>query len=301
MQEIDSPFSFPSQSFSSAAKGPTSPHVAPRKTGEDSSLVLESELTGHRVAVWSGEVATDEESASPLHANEDKIFLVQSGAIEFCVNGQIFLAKAGDVVFVPRGESHSLKGLESHEKNRLTLVLVAVEMEKFFTSSAEQFPALCESSKGCHVRSHSSPKCDVYGESVTIYLDTEATEGAYDLVLVESPRGSGPPAHIHAGEDELFLIVAGEFEFTLGKDKHLVSAGDVVWGPRHHVHTFRARSQEGAKMWILIMPGGLHQFFRDCASALAQDESPEILFAAGARYGVSFVFSRGGRGASFEC
>jgi quercetin dioxygenase-like cupin family protein len=52
----------------------------------------------------------------------------------------------------------------------------------------------------------------VVGDHYTVKCSGEDTGGAFTLIEVLVPPGSGPPPHIHRREDEMFYVLAGEFE-----------------------------------------------------------------------------------------
>jgi len=138
------------------------------------------------------------------------------------------------------------------------------------------------------VRSGQTP-LHVMGTSTTVLLRGSETDGKYSLIRIEGPRDAGPPVHIHRNEDELFLVEAGQVEFTLGENIVLAESGDVVWAPRGFAHTFRLAS-DGARIAVLMTPGGLDQFFVDCAlNELAGDVEPATVVALCEQYGMELL------------
>ncbi len=66
----------------------------------------------------------------------------------------------------------------------------------------------------------------------------EETGGAYAVLEQTIPAGHGPPLHVHRHETEIFYILDGKFEVTIGDQKIRATAGALVAGPR----VFRTRS-----------------------------------------------------------
>ena len=84
----------------------------------------------------------------------------------------------------------------------------------------------------------------VVGDLYTVKASGKDTGGAFALIEVMVPPGSGPPPHLHHREDEAFYIVEGEFEVHV--DQQRLSAGPGSWvqmakGSLHHFRTW-ARS-----------------------------------------------------------
>jgi Cupin domain len=64
---------------------------------------------------------------------------------------------------------------------------------------------------------------------VEILATRERTKGAFGIFRIEIAPQSGPPAHIHRGEDEFFYVLKGQFQFKLGEQ-----LGDAPAGALQH-------------------------------------------------------------------
>ncbi len=74
-----------------------------------------------------------------VHANEDEIFRILEGEMEFTVEGSTSLLRAGDTIFLPRQVPHSFKVVgEKHARAIITIVPSGIE-EMFVALS--QLPA----------------------------------------------------------------------------------------------------------------------------------------------------------------
>ena len=63
-----------------------------------------------------------------VHANEDEVFHLLEGEMEFEVGSQTVTLKAGDLIFLPRGVPHSFKVVgTAHAKTHLTVVPAGLE------------------------------------------------------------------------------------------------------------------------------------------------------------------------------
>ena len=74
-------------------------------------------------------------------------------------------------------------------------------------------------------------------------LSSGQTNGAMSIVDSWSPAGSGPPRHIHANEDETFVMLSGIN------------------------HTFKVTGNEPSRHLVILTPGGFEGFFADMAES----------------------------------
>lgn len=125
---------------------------------------------------------------------------------------------------------------------------------------------------------------------MTVKLTGADTGGALTLLETETPPNSGPPPHVHHREDEIFSILAGEFEFRLGDESFRAGPGSVVVAPRDIPHVFRNVSDQTGRLLILCQPAGFENFV--AASAGIDPAGPPDFprMAAIAReYGLEFL------------
>lgn len=108
------------------------------------------------------------------------------------------------------------------------------------------------------------------------------TNGEFCLFETKNEEGpmAGPPLHVHKHQDEVFMIMEGEFLFQVGNEKILATAGDVVFGPRTIPHTFYQKSKKAHMIFsynpagkmeaimtemVKLMPGNPQAFAKVCA------------------------------------
>ena len=89
----------------------------------------------------------------------------------------------------------------------------------------------------------------------------EETGGAYAVLEQTIPAGHGPPLHVHRHETEIFYILDGEFEVTIGDKKVHATAGALVAGPRGIPHTFRNIGTQEAHLLLTVIPGRFANYF----------------------------------------
>ncbi|PJE35872.1 cupin domain-containing protein [Pseudooceanicola lipolyticus] len=97
-------------------------------------------------------------------------------------------------------------------------------------------------------------------------LTTEQSGGAMSIVDSWSPAGSGPPRHIHAGEDETFVVITGTCKVWIAGEERLAGPGESVFIPRGIEHTFKVVGDEPSRHLVILTPGGFEGFFADMAA-----------------------------------
>lgn len=115
----------------------------------------------------------------------------------------------------------------------------------------------------------------------------EQTDGALTALETDIPPGTGPPLHVHAGQDEAWWVVHGAVRFRIGDDISHVSAGGFVWVPRGVPHAFRNDEETPARLLILFTPAGMEPFFD--AMAAPTTITPADFARLGADVGMTVV------------
>jgi len=108
---------------------------------------------------------------------------------------------------------------------------------------------------------------------ITVKAGPDETGNAFSQFVVDDPRGSAPPLHVHHNEDEAFYILEGEVTFFVGGERIDVGAGDYVFGSRGVPHAYLVRS-ERAKMLVTISPSGSEQLFVSLGVPVTSAEPP---------------------------
>jgi mannose-6-phosphate isomerase-like protein (cupin superfamily) len=100
-----------------------------------------------------------------------------------------------------------------------------------------------------------------FGDTYSIKLTSQLTNGSLGLIEAPVPPGGGPVAHTHAHEDEIWYLISGELEFLSGDQTCNAGPGDVVFIPRTVRHRFRNLGVDYVKMLFLFTPGGSENIF----------------------------------------
>jgi len=64
-----------------------------------------------------------------------------------------------------------------------------------------------------------------FGLDMKVLLTTEATGGAISVIMGWHKPGEGPPDHVHFNQEEMFFIVEGTYELTVGDQTSTADPG----------------------------------------------------------------------------
>src|ERR1700686_3489940 len=113
----------------------------------------------------------------------------------------------------------------------------------------------------------------VVGDTYTILLTGDDTNGRFCLIDMHVPPGGGPPPHRHDFE-ETFVILEGELELSFRGSKSMARAGDTVNIPANAPHQFHNSSQNAVRMLCLCSPAGQEKFFLEVGVPVATRTTP---------------------------
>lgn len=121
-------------------------------------------------------------------------------------------------------------------------------------------------------------------------LTKEATNGAMSIVDSTTPAGEGPPRHVHAAEDEVFVVLTGEIEIWIEGDLCRLGPGESGFIPRGKEHTFRVCSDTPSRHLVILTPGGFEGFFYESADRdLKIPMDMPAIIEAGSRFNLTFT------------
>jgi quercetin dioxygenase-like cupin family protein len=66
--------------------------------------------------------------------------------------------------------------------------------------------------------------------------------------------GQAHPAHVHADQDKLYYVLAGEGEAQVGEETHAVRAGDLVLAAAGVPHGMKNTGQEPLSVLVVFGP-----------------------------------------------
>jgi quercetin dioxygenase-like cupin family protein len=89
-----------------------------------------------------------------------------------------------------------------------------------------------------------------------IYVTKEQSGGSIGLLKQIIAPKSGPPLHVHPGEDEFFYVLKGTFKLQVGDQIKEAAVGSMMFVPRGVAHTFQNAGSEPGEFLVGVMPGG---------------------------------------------
>lgn len=129
----------------------------------------------------------------------------------------------------------------------------------------------------------------VFGLDLKVLLTTEATGGAVSVLMGWHKPGEGPSDHVHFSQEEMFFIVEGTYELTVGDQTTTAGPGTVVFIPRNVVHRFKNVGKTMACILDWSLPGGQDHYFRAMAElAPGNDFAGEKMAAINKKFNTHF-------------
>jgi quercetin dioxygenase-like cupin family protein len=119
----------------------------------------------------------------------------------------------------------------------------------------------------------SLPHIGLVGDTYTITVSGEDTNGRFCVIDMHVPPGGGPPPHRHDFE-ETFIVLAGEMEATFRGKKSVVRAGETVNIPSNAPHQFHNVSAAAVRMLCICAPAGNDKFFMEVGVPVATRTTP---------------------------
>jgi quercetin dioxygenase-like cupin family protein len=122
-------------------------------------------------------------------------------------------------------------------------------------------------------RPNNLPHIGLVGDTYTITVTGEQTEGRFCVIDMHIPPGGGPPPHRHDFE-ETFILLEGEMEATFRGKKSTVRAGETLNIPANAPHQFHNTSDGAVRMFCICSPAGQEKFFLEVGVPVATRTTP---------------------------
>jgi quercetin dioxygenase-like cupin family protein len=117
------------------------------------------------------------------------------------------------------------------------------------------------------------PHIGLVGDTYTVTIKGEDTNGRFCVIDMHIPPGGGPPPHRHDFEETLILL-EGEMEATFRGKKSTVRAGDTLNIPANAPHRFQNTSTGNVRMLCICSPAGQERFFTEVGTPVATRTTP---------------------------
>lgn len=129
------------------------------------------------------------------------------------------------------------------------------------------------------------------GVGVHYKVPATRTSGAFSIVEHPVEPGTLVPPHTHAREDELSIVVEGEFGVKIADSVITAGPGSYVFKPRGVPHTFWNAGPKRARLVEIIFPAGFERYFEEMSKLFPANGGPpdfaEVTKLA-ARYCITF-------------
>ena len=139
------------------------------------------------------------------------------------------------------------------------------------------------------VRKDEGKIVNVIGDTQTFKLTGKDTNGLFTLIEEENEPGTGIPPHVHENEDEVFKVLEGEMELTVGENTTVLRAGDLAFGPRGIPHSWKIIGDSKAKVILSVFPAGIEDMFEELGKLPAGPPDFPKVAEICARYGIKFI------------
>lgn len=134
----------------------------------------------------------------------------------------------------------------------------------------------------------------LHGSTMQILLGGDNTDEQLAVVRTTLPSGVAAPVHVHANEDEVFVLLRGSGVFWAGEQRFELEEGGVVYLPRNLPHAYHFTG-ESNDLLTICTPAGIERFFRAAGWDVTQPKpegwsmTPAAMAAAGVAHGQTIL------------
>ena len=139
------------------------------------------------------------------------------------------------------------------------------------------------------VRKEQGKLLNVLGDQQTIKLTGKDTNGQFTLIEEFNEPGTGIPPHVHENEDEIFKVLEGQMELTVGNETTVLKAGDLALGPRGIPHSWKIIGDKKAKVILSVFPSGIEDMFEELSQLPPGPPNFQKVAEICENYGVKFI------------
>lgn len=114
-------------------------------------------------------------------------------------------------------------------------------------------------------------------DHIFVKLTSAGTGGLCTLIQDNLKPGFNLGLHLHREHTEIFYILDGEVEFTLGDEIFAASASTVIYVPPGTPHA--AKSDKSSRMLMFYIPGGFDEFLAELSRLTPDQLNDQALMA----------------------
>lgn len=127
------------------------------------------------------------------------------------------------------------------------------------------------------------------GGALTFKARAEQTGGRFlCFENIIAPK-DGPPLHVHAGEDEMWYVLEGQFRFQTGDERFAAPVGSFVFVPRGTPHCFQNVGDTPARILVMFTSSGMQRFFDQFDALPPGPVDPATFRALGRESGMEVI------------
>jgi len=130
---------------------------------------------------------------------------------------------------------------------------------------------------------------NVIGDIQTLKLSGLDTVGQLTLIEEENVPGTMIPMHVHSKEDEIFKVLSGQLEVTVGGETRVLESGDLAFAPKAIPHMWKVVGDENCKTILTAFPAGIELMFSELGKLPPGPPNFEKVAEICGRYGIEFV------------
>lgn len=139
------------------------------------------------------------------------------------------------------------------------------------------------------VRSNEGEKLNVIGDHQMVKLTGKDTNGLYTLIEQNNEPGTVIPPHMHENEDEVFQVLEGQVEMSIGDKTTILNTGDLIFCPKGIPHSWKVVGEVKSKAMLSIFPAGVEAMFEELSQLPAGPPDLEKVVQICGKYKVRFV------------
>lgn len=92
-------------------------------------------------------------------------------------------------------------------------------------------------------------------------ISSKDTDGQLSVFEYTGLGKVGPMLHVHLYQDEIFMVIEGEYRFVVGEQTHHLKPGQTIFLPRNIPHTWIQLTDRGRLIYFLQPAGKMEEFF----------------------------------------